>query len=244
MSPEQLRGDKGLDERTDIFSVGVVLYLLLTGKHPFHAQDAAHVMLNILSVEPPRVNEIARHLSAHLADVVERSLAKDRDRRFQTMQEFHRALLAAPIFAQGNASASVLAVSDIVDARESLETHVNAADGAPPTVVTHGTFEDSVPSHPASVLPQRPSAHPRGRDRALLAIGSLLFAVAVATLAIALWMRTHESTSPSPPAATPPTLGTATSPQQTAPGMPTTPIAPVPPPPPSTPLSPPVTPLR
>jgi hypothetical protein len=104
-------------------------------------------------------------------------------------------------------------------------------------------FEDSVPSHPASVLPQRPSVAPRGRDRALLAIGATLFVVAVATLVLAIWMRTHESAPANAPSATPPSMGppstVAPTPLPTPSGPPTTPMQP-----PATQLAPPVTPLH
>ena len=227
MSPEQLRGDKGLDERTDMFAVGVVLYLLLTGKHPFAAPDAAHVMLNILSVDPPRVNVIAPHLTEALADVVEKALAKDRSQRFANMAEFYAALLAAPVRRTGR---SFTDVSDISDSRVVEETRVSDGADAPPTELVSHAFADSEPSLPAPVLPYRPSAHPGRRDRALLVIGVALFVVAIATLGLTLWMRhTTEIAAPAtvPPMAPAPTTGASA--------------------PPSTPLgasAPPATPLR
>ncbi|HTG91401.1 MAG TPA: protein kinase [Pyrinomonadaceae bacterium] len=90
MSPEQVRGES-LDERSDIFSFGVLLYEMLTGKQPFAQKSSAATASAILTHEPPRWmpdsgnNVTARELLLH--HVVFKCLEKDREHRYQTMKD-------------------------------------------------------------------------------------------------------------------------------------------------------------
>jgi eukaryotic-like serine/threonine-protein kinase len=85
MSPEQVRGQK-LDGRTDLFSLGVVLYELLSGKRPFRGETWHHTMVAITDSEPL---PITHHLQGPVAlqEIISRVLAKDRDERYQTARE-------------------------------------------------------------------------------------------------------------------------------------------------------------
>jgi len=78
MSPEQLQG-KAADARSDLFSLGCVLYEMLTGKLAYAGDSAASVIAAILEREPAPL-EVAPSLER----IVRRSLAKDPDQRFQT----------------------------------------------------------------------------------------------------------------------------------------------------------------
>ncbi len=85
MSPEQARGE-ALDERSDIFSFGVVLYEMASGRHPFAARSTAETLSAILTREPPALAGRAGELPEQLAWIVGKALRKDRDERYQTLK--------------------------------------------------------------------------------------------------------------------------------------------------------------
>lgn len=86
MSPEQARGFE-LDARTDIWSLGCILYEMVTGQHPFVAASAADVLSGILTNEPaPLVSHIST-VPRELERIVQRSMRKDREQRYQTSKE-------------------------------------------------------------------------------------------------------------------------------------------------------------
>ena len=94
MSPEQARGERA-DIRTDIYAFGVVLYQMFTGELPFSADTPLAVLRQHIEVEPPSVRQARAELSPALVSVVERCLAKDPARRYQTPLELAQALAQA-----------------------------------------------------------------------------------------------------------------------------------------------------
>ena len=86
MSPEQVRGEK-LDARTDLFSVGLVLYEMATGKRAFSGDTGPELQEAILKKLPTPVREVNPNLPAKLEKIIDRALEKDREARYQSAAE-------------------------------------------------------------------------------------------------------------------------------------------------------------
>jgi serine/threonine protein kinase len=81
MSPEQIAGEE-LDGRSDVFSLGITLYEMATGKNPFHGQSFASTVGKIMSPEPPPFSGERRRVPADLQDIILRCLRKKREERY------------------------------------------------------------------------------------------------------------------------------------------------------------------
>lgn len=96
MAPEQVNGE-GLDRRADVFALGIVLYALTTGKHPFRRESEAATMYNICSpdpVVPP--SRVIEGYAPELEPIVLKALAKNRDERYESCDAMLRDLSTLP----------------------------------------------------------------------------------------------------------------------------------------------------
>ena len=91
MSPEQARG-LDVDVRTDIFSLGTVIYELVTGKLPFEGETTSDVIAALIKDEPESMRTAVPELAVEFEQVVSKALVKDRGKRYQTIAEFLSAL--------------------------------------------------------------------------------------------------------------------------------------------------------
>lgn len=87
MSPEQFNGHV-VDGRSDIFSAGVLFYEFLTGELPFDAPETPSVILKILNEQPPPLTKYIQNYPPELEEVVAKALAKDREERYATAEDF------------------------------------------------------------------------------------------------------------------------------------------------------------
>lgn len=82
MSPEQMRGEK-VDHRTDIWSLGVILYEIVSGKMPFRSDYSEAIVYSILNEEPEPLTSIRSNVSMELERIVKKAMEKDRNMRYQ-----------------------------------------------------------------------------------------------------------------------------------------------------------------
>ncbi len=130
MSPEQFQSAAGVDQRSDIWSLGSTLFEMLTGRPPF---DPALPLLalaeSIVKKEPPSLRELRREVPQELAEAIARSMAKDRERRFPSAAGLAIALLP---FAPGRASATAERAAAITPARGLRELDRQPLETLPP----------------------------------------------------------------------------------------------------------------
>jgi serine/threonine protein kinase len=106
MSPEQIRGGEEIDFRSDMFSLGGVLYHMLTGARPFGGSTAYELMDEILGKEPPPPSTLNSGVPPALDGIVLRALGKSRDERFDSWNDF--AVQLEPLLSQDDATLSSL----------------------------------------------------------------------------------------------------------------------------------------
>jgi len=104
MSPEQARGLQGVDQRSDLWSAGVILYELLTGRLPYDGDAPGDVMIKVATEEPPDFATLRPDLAGPIEAVVRRAMHREPERRFQDARTMRAALLTAATHTASNLS--------------------------------------------------------------------------------------------------------------------------------------------
>ncbi len=188
MSPEQIRGEK-IDGRSDLFSLGVVLYELLTGTRPFPGESITTLVYQILHTEPRDPREIRSDLPMATREVMARLLAKQTDRRPADAREFLRELRRIEKFQRE----SEMTRRAVVVSPAAVVAASAAADKAPPPLPP-----SNIVTEPASSPPSPPSR--RGVERTIF-----LLAGAAIAAAVLLWFAYRKPRAVVPVAAAAPT---------------------------------------
>lgn len=114
MSPEQVQGEKA-DHRADIYSLGIMLYEMLSGETPFHGDSTYQIMLQHVNEPVPDIRLIEANVPPKLVAILRKALAKDPYDRYQTAAEMAAALRAFQLQWQGATDALALLQQDAVD---------------------------------------------------------------------------------------------------------------------------------
>jgi serine/threonine protein kinase len=190
MSPEQVRGAKEVDERSDIYAFGVILYEMLTGQRPFEAETYNQLILKIATEDPAPILELNPFIDRRLVSVIERAMARDPHQRYPSIEEL---ALALEPFANG-----------VLFRASTARLQVAAANSG-----EHGSLRSS------SMYPISEPPPPPRRSRAFMVLGIALGGVGAG---LGFWALSYQRSHPEDRA--PSTIAMPSVQPQAAPGMP------------------------
>jgi len=173
LSPEVCLG-KPVDQRSDIFSLGIVLFEMLTGKMPFNDESPLGLMLEVVRAEIPDVRQLNADADAQIAGILARMIAKEPADRYQNCHDLVADLNAHPLVAKGGpitaqtklspAAATMIGQKTPISAQTVLpSTPPRATPGAPTRITPSGL---PAPPPPRAPTPLPAAAHQSVLDRA------------------------------------------------------------------------------
>ena len=201
MSPEQATGEE-LDGRTDLFSLGVVLYEISTGTHPFPGKTSAAILAAILTRAPVAPITLNPELPQRLQDIINNCLEKDRELRYQSAADLRADLKRLRRDLESGHSRAVSPVTR--SSSGSASTPASESEPGPtvtpipaptPTSTTAPPASPSEPAAPASGQATTPPPRPRARWW-LMATAAALALVLLGTYALISLTRSSPPTAP------------------------------------------------
>ena len=209
MSPEQVKSSKDVDGRTDVWSLGVVLYELMTGERAFDGETVGSILSQILCEDVPPITRFVPDAPPGLDRVVVRCLERNRELRYESVLALHDALmpfatdrtrLSLPPRASMPPAAAEITIARTPVRAISDETTVDVSSERPGVESTIAVSADPRGREQGGRAP--PPLAPRSRARLLAAGAAALFVVGT------IWFVGHtggppEPAAPAPPATTP-----------------------------------------
>ncbi|WP_437597646.1 serine/threonine-protein kinase [Sorangium sp. So ce590] len=182
MSPEQVRGEKDVDQRSDLWSLGVILFCAVTGELPFQGEQLGAVIANILVTPMPSASQLAPDLPPAIDAFFARALARDRAQRFQSIGEMigdlrRLAGIASPSIPDLQHPCSGTPSSAQPRMSGTIPLHAVARNSVPPAALRSAT-----PGTLTGAGATAQEARPQAPTRAMLVIGvamALIFGAGV-----------------------------------------------------------------
>ncbi len=196
MSPEQAQAQPDVDGRTDLWSLGAILFECLTGRPPHEGQAYEQVIVNICTKDAPDVRLHNPGVPEPVARVIARALTRDRDARFATAREMLDALGAASggllpsrsLRSSGEGGANA---TPGVESKTPIRVSPRTPSGLEPTMEARG-------GGPSRVGWSTSNGASGGRDRKLVLVGAALVAVLLAVSGL-VYVRRGASVASAPP---------------------------------------------
>ncbi len=187
MSPEQIKG-RPVDGRSDIFSLGVVLYELLTGQKPFPGDSVTTVIYKIVNEDPVPPQQLDSSIHPGLAAIVARALAKPVEERFQTCHEFMEALQNYAQYRNASTEATMILPGPLLP-----RAAAQAARTQPPRAANVSRGPNSTGQAPRLALSEPAPAKRRGSVWLVLLLLAVIGAAGYQVLPAAreIWQRSQ-----------------------------------------------------
>ncbi|MGE5570087.1 MAG: protein kinase domain-containing protein [Rhodospirillales bacterium] len=198
MSPEQVKGSQTIDGRSDLYSIGVSLYELVTGTRPFKGDSDYSIMVAHLEQQPAPPLQVDPTLPSSLNEIIMTAIQKDPEQRFQTAQAFRNALETVK---QGLIPPPDWKPAAYVAPAAPSPTFI-PTQPAPP-IPTQAVAPPEAPAAPPQPQPPPPAAAARSHRGLWMGLGALVAVAVLAVAAIQLpkWYRTRAGSAEPPVAA-------------------------------------------
>ena len=188
MSPEQALGRRDVDQRSDVFALAAIVYEMATGRTAFEGESVGEILMKIMNDQPTSPRILQPSLPPRFEDVVDRGLAKDKQRRFATATELADALLQSFGLQGGAALWAPRSLQEFAigleDARSERARQESASAKVPESYDTTDAFRTASPTAPRSSAPPSAASLPSSGKGRYRIVGA---AIALGLVGFALW---------------------------------------------------------
>jgi len=217
MSPEQCAGRGSIDARSDIYSLGIVMYEMLTGTVPFKGEGFGDIVVAHLTETAKKPSELRADIPPEIDAIVMKAIAKEVEARFQSMEEFGVALADPEAFARspeevaaaGAAAAAPTAAVPVIEDTPSARVPAQQSSTDAATIVAAKKKPQTTLSGAASESAVRAPTRGGGRGRRVALVGGAAAAVAAIGVVVALKLGGGGAAATAPPVQAPPVAAPA-----------------------------------